>query len=56
MNVRIGRLLQVAGMIVLPVGLIYGLTTGNVRHEVLVLAIGGALFLAGRMMEKAAGS
>jgi hypothetical protein len=56
MKVRIGRLLQVAGMIVLPAGLIYGLTTGNVRHEVQVLALGGALFLAGRLMEKTAGS
>lgn len=56
MSVRIGRLLQVAGMIVLPVGLIYGLTTGNVRHEVLVLAVGGVLFLAGRMIEKTAGT
>ena len=52
MTVRIGRLLQVAGMIILPAGLIYGLSTGNVRHEVLVLAIGGAVFLAGRMMAK----
>lgn len=54
MIARVGRLLQVAGMIVLPLGLIYGLSTGNVRYEVLVLAIGGALFLGGRMLEKTA--
>ena len=55
MSARIGRLLQIAGMIILPAGLLYGLSTGNVRHEVFVLAIGGAVYLAGWMMAKAPG-
>lgn len=50
MSIMVGRLLQIAGMIILPAALLYGLTTGNVRYEVFLLALGGALFLAGRML------
>lgn len=56
MAARIGRLLQLAGMIILPLGLIYGFTQNEVRKEVMMLAIGGALFLAGWLMAKQPGS
>ena len=52
MNVAIGRLLQLVAMVLLPVGLSYGLMTGNVRHEVMLLAIGGFLFLLGRILAR----
>lgn len=44
-------LLQVAGMIVLPVGLVIGLR-GDVRSEVRLLAVGGVLFLAGWVLSR----
>jgi uncharacterized membrane protein YgdD (TMEM256/DUF423 family) len=56
MGVRIGRFLQLAGMIILPVGLIYGYTQNEVRKEVMMLAIGGALFLIGWVMARQPGS
>jgi high-affinity nickel permease len=56
MNVLIGRTLQLAGMIVLPIGLIYGLGYDDVRTEVKLLAIGGALFVIGWLMSRKPGS
>lgn len=53
MTALIGRLLQVAGMIVLPIGLSYGLIQGDVRTEVKLLALGGFLFLLGRILARA---
>jgi high-affinity nickel permease len=52
MSVLVGRLLQVAGMIILPVALLYGLGYDAVRTEVKLLAIGGALFVIGWLMAK----
>jgi hypothetical protein len=52
MSVLIGRLLQVAGMIILPIGLIYGLAYEEVRTEVKLLAIGGALYVIGWLLAK----
>ncbi|HEX8616811.1 MAG TPA: hypothetical protein VF911_04405 [Thermoanaerobaculia bacterium] len=52
MSVLIGRLLQVAGMIILPIGLSYGLIHGEVRTEVKLLAVGGFLFLLGWMLSR----
>ncbi|HEX2060429.1 MAG TPA: hypothetical protein VHK90_06785 [Thermoanaerobaculia bacterium] len=47
MSVLIGRLLQLAGMIILPIGLSYGLLKGEIRTEVQLLALGGFLFVLG---------
>ena len=56
MSVLIGRVLQVSGMIVLPIGLIYGLGYDDVRTEVKLLAIGGALYLIGWLLAKKPGA
>ena len=52
MNALIGRLLQLAGLIVLPIGLSYGLLRDDIRTEVRLLFIGGAFFLVGWLMAK----
>ena len=49
---KIGRLLQLTGMLILPIGLGYGLFGNNVELEVRLLAIGGALFIIGRLVSK----
>lgn len=56
MSTLAGRLLQLAGMIILPIGLLYGMGRGDVRAEVRLLAIGGFLFVAGWLMSRAKGS
>lgn len=43
----IGRTLQLIGMIILPIALYIGLVHDQVRREVLLLAIGGFLYLLG---------
>lgn len=48
----IGRLLQLAGMIILPIGLMYGLVLDKVHTEVQLLALGGFLFLLGRILSR----
>ena len=52
MTALIGRWLQVAGMIVLPIGLMYGLVRDDLRTEVRLLAIGGFLFLLGWILSR----
>ena len=52
MNATIGRLLQVIGMIVLPIGLMYGLVRGEIRTEVRLLAIGGFLYVLGWILAR----
>jgi hypothetical protein len=41
------RILQLCGMIVLPIGLAYGLGKGDIQTEVKLLALGGFLFVLG---------
>ncbi len=48
----IGRMLQLAGLIILPIGLSYGLVQGEVRTEVKLLALGGFLFVLGRILSR----
>jgi hypothetical protein len=48
----IGRLLQLSGMIILPIGLLYGFGRGQVRTEVQLLALGGFLFVLGWIMAR----
>lgn len=52
MGPLIGRLLQLAGMIVLPIGLSYGLLRDDIKTEVRLLAIGGFLFVLGWIVSR----
>ncbi|HVG25489.1 MAG TPA: hypothetical protein VND45_15135 [Thermoanaerobaculia bacterium] len=47
-----GRLLQLSGMIILPIGLLYGLGRGDIRTEVKLLALGGFLFVLGWILSR----
>ena len=52
MSVLVGRLLQLSGMIILPIGLVYGLGQGDIRTEVKLLALGGFLFVLGWILAR----
>ena len=52
MSALFGRLFQLIGMIVLPIGLAYGLMRDDVKTEVRLLAIGGFLFVLGWLLSK----
>jgi high-affinity nickel permease len=52
MSVLIGRMLQLAAMIILPIGLLYGLGRGDIRTEVQLLALGGFLFTLGWILAR----
>ena len=52
MTATIGRLLQLAGMIILPIGLMYGLARNDIDTEVRLLALGGFLFLLGWILAR----
>jgi len=52
MNALLGRLLQLIGLIVLPIGLSYGLLKDNIRVEVQLLALGGFLFTLGWILSR----
>ena len=47
MSVLAGRFLQLIGMIILPIGLLYGLAKDQLDIEVRLLVIGGAFFVIG---------
>ena len=46
----VGRLLQIAGMVLLPIGFSYGMFHDDVQLEVRLLFIGGALFVIGWLL------
>jgi hypothetical protein len=52
MSALIGRLMQLSGMIILPIGLMYGFARDDVRTEVRLLAIGGFLFVLGWILAR----
>ena len=52
MSATIGRLLQIAGMILLPIGFSYGMFHDNVQLEVRLLFIGGGLFVVGWLLAR----
>lgn len=52
MTPLLGRLLQLTGMIILPIGLMYGLAKNEVNVEVRLLAIGGFLFVLGWILAR----
>jgi hypothetical protein len=55
-GVSLGRLFQLIGMIVLPIGLMYGLFRNEITIEVRLLFIGGAFFVAGWLMARRRGA
>ena len=52
MSALIGRLLQLSGMILLPIGLMYGFARGEIRTEVQLLALGGFLYVLGWILAR----
>jgi hypothetical protein len=52
MTAGMGRLLQLTGMIILPIGLSYGLLKGDIQLEVQLLALGGFLFVLGWILAR----
>ena len=52
MTATIGRLLQIAGLIVLPIGFSYGMFHDDVQLEVRLLFVGGALFVLGWLLSR----
>jgi hypothetical protein len=48
----LGRILQLSGMIILPIGLLYGLAKNEIQTEVQLLALGAFLFLLGRILAR----
>ena len=52
MSALLGRLMQLAALIVLPIGLSYGLLRDDVKTEVRLLAIGGFLFVLGWIVSR----
>ena len=52
MSALIGRLMQLSGMILLPIGLLYGFGRGDIRTEVKLLAVGGFLFVLGWILAR----
>ena len=52
MTPLIGRLLQLSAMILLPIGLLYGLGRGDIATEVKLLAVGGFLFVLGWILAR----
>ena len=52
MSPLLGRLLQLSGMIILPIGLLYGLGKGDIQTEVKLLALGAFLFILGWILSR----
>jgi hypothetical protein len=52
MMATIGRVLQVIGMVLLPIGFSYGMFHDDIQLEVRLLFIGGALFFAGWLLAR----
>ena len=52
MKVYAGKLLELIGMIIVLVGFLYGIQFSLIRFELSALAIGGAVFVVGWLIEK----
>lgn len=48
----LGWLLQLAALVIVGTALLVGLVYGKVRTEVLMLAVGGGVFLLGRTLSR----
>ena len=47
-----GRAMQFAGLVVTGIALFVGIGGGDARREILVLAVGAAVFFGGRLLER----
>lgn len=52
MTAIFGRLFQLIGLLLLPIGLSYGLLKDDIGIEVKLLFIGGAFFVAGWLLSR----
>lgn len=52
MSSLVGRLLQLSGMIILPIALAYGLGKNDIQTEVKLLALGAFLFVLGWILAR----
>jgi hypothetical protein len=52
MTAIVGRLLQIAGLIILPIGFSYGMFHDNVQMEVRLLFVGGVVFVVGWLLSR----
>ena len=52
MSALFGRLFQILGMVILPIGLSIGLFKDDAKLEVRLLFIGGAFFVVGWLMAR----
>ena len=52
MRASLGWILQLVGLVVVGAALLVGLLEDALRAEVVMLAVGGGLFLLGRRLEK----
>jgi hypothetical protein len=52
MTALIGRWMQVIGMILLPIGLMYGLAQDDIKTEVRLLAIGAFVYVLGWILAR----
>ena len=48
---QLGRCLQFIGLCLLPAGLVVGLVEQNIRFEINIFVVGGALFLLGKAIQ-----
>jgi uncharacterized membrane protein YgdD (TMEM256/DUF423 family) len=52
MNILFGRFFMLIGMVILPIGLMYGLARDDLRMEEKLLVVGGVFFLIGWLMAR----
>jgi len=50
----LGKFLELNGMVLLGLGLFWGMARDDVKGEIAMLALGAALFLIGYLLEKRA--
>ncbi|HEU5179681.1 MAG TPA: hypothetical protein VFW45_02750 [Candidatus Polarisedimenticolia bacterium] len=50
----LGKFLELNGMVLLGLGLFWGMARDDVKGEIAMLALGAAIFLIGYMLEKRA--
>jgi hypothetical protein len=50
--IHVARVLQLAGLVIVPTGLWIGLGHDDVRTELALLGVGGFLFLAGTLLQR----
>jgi len=55
MSALVGRFFQLVGMVILPIGLLIGLSRGDLRGEEILLFIGAGFFLVGWLMARSRG-